>query len=133
MGIRDTSLSECLQIESNLTLEQAKKFIRQREAIQQQQSILKSNSDTRDEALEPMYVNKSTQGGKKFPGNSGHSSHRQALPTPAKYCRRCGKPVNCYSNATRFAAIEKGILVLNVYRKPWESLLPHHINNLTAK
>ena len=40
VGIRDDSLSERLQIESNLTLEQAKKFIRQREAIQQQQSIL---------------------------------------------------------------------------------------------
>ena len=41
VGIRDESLSEHLQIESKLTLEQAKKFIRQREAIHQQQSILK--------------------------------------------------------------------------------------------
>ena len=32
VGIRDESLSERLQIEYKLTLEQAKKFIRQREA-----------------------------------------------------------------------------------------------------
>jgi len=35
VGIRDELLSERLQIESKLTLEQAKKFIRQREAISQ--------------------------------------------------------------------------------------------------
>ena len=43
VGIRDESLSEQLQIESNLTLEKAKKFIRQREGVKQQQSILKGN------------------------------------------------------------------------------------------
>jgi len=35
-----TMLSELLQIKFDLTLEKAKKFVRQREAIQQQQSIL---------------------------------------------------------------------------------------------
>lgn len=35
VSIRDESLSEQLQIESDLTLEKAKRFVRQREAIQQ--------------------------------------------------------------------------------------------------
>ena len=39
VGISEESLLERLQIESNLTLEQAKKFIQQREAVQQQQSM----------------------------------------------------------------------------------------------
>jgi len=61
VGIRDKSLSEHLQVESKLTLEQAKKFIRQREVISQQQSILKGNNDSSTETLEPMYVNKPIQ------------------------------------------------------------------------
>jgi len=90
VGIRDESLSEHLQIESKLTLEQAKKFIRQREAISQQQSILKGNNDSPTETLEPMYVNKPIQG-KKALGNSSQMSHRQPLPVQTRYCRRCGK------------------------------------------
>ena len=45
VGIKNEALSKRLQMESNLTLEKAKKLIRQREAVQQQQSILK-NSET---------------------------------------------------------------------------------------
>ena len=45
VGIRDELLSEQLQIESDLTLEKAKKLVRQKEATQQQQSILKGNKD----------------------------------------------------------------------------------------
>jgi len=46
VSIRDESLSEQLQIESDLTLEKAKKFVRQRQAIQQQQSILEHRMKT---------------------------------------------------------------------------------------
>ena len=45
VGIRDESLSERLQMEVNLNLDTAKKLIRQREAVQQQQ-LLKGNSAT---------------------------------------------------------------------------------------
>ena len=37
VGIRDKALSERLQMEPNLTLDTAKKLLRQREAVQQQQ------------------------------------------------------------------------------------------------
>ena len=45
VGIRDELLSERLQMESDLTLEKAKKLIRQSEAVQQQQGILKTSNE----------------------------------------------------------------------------------------
>ena len=44
VGIRDESLSEHLQIESKLSLEQAKMFIRQREAIHNSKKKPKKSS-----------------------------------------------------------------------------------------
>ena len=44
VGIRDSSLSERLQLDANLTLEKAKTAIRQKEAVQEQQGILKGDS-----------------------------------------------------------------------------------------
>lgn len=41
VGIRDSSLSENLQLDPDLTLEKAKKKIRQREAVHQQTGLLK--------------------------------------------------------------------------------------------
>ncbi len=40
VGIRDASLSEHLQLDADLTLEKAKKFIRQWQAVHEQQHIL---------------------------------------------------------------------------------------------
>ena len=44
VGIRDSSLSEKLQLDPALTLAKAKKAIRQSEAIHEQQKLLKGNS-----------------------------------------------------------------------------------------
>ena len=41
VGIRDSALSERLQLDADLTLDKAKKQIRQREAVQEQQLVLK--------------------------------------------------------------------------------------------
>jgi len=47
VGIRDSLLSECLQLEADLTLDKAKKLIRQREAVRTQQDFLhKSHKHT---------------------------------------------------------------------------------------
>ena len=51
VGIRDKSLSECLQIESELTLKKVKKLIRQSEAVQQQQGIFKSSNKALETVL----------------------------------------------------------------------------------
>ena len=45
VGIRDTNLSERLQLDPQLTLEKAKKAIRQREAVKEQQKELSSKID----------------------------------------------------------------------------------------
>lgn len=44
VGIRDRLLSEYLQLDVNLTLEKAKMAIRQKEAVHEQQGILKGDS-----------------------------------------------------------------------------------------
>ena len=45
VGIHDVQLSERLQTDENLTLDKAKKVIRQRDAVREQQSILKRRED----------------------------------------------------------------------------------------
>ena len=86
IGIRDESSSEWLQMESDL---KAKKFARQREAIQQQQGILKGTKDTQKNALEAMYVNRNRTPVKVQ--NRAPITNKQAAPTQIKVCRRCGK------------------------------------------
>ena len=48
VGIRDTALSEKLQMDSALTLESAKKLIRQREAVHEQQRALKGGAQLKE-------------------------------------------------------------------------------------
>ena len=45
VGIRDISLSEKLQMDADLTLEKAKRLVRQREAVQGQQAILNKHDE----------------------------------------------------------------------------------------
>jgi len=45
VGIRDQSLSQQLQMDPNLTLEKAKKRIRQKEVVRQQSDIFKGKAD----------------------------------------------------------------------------------------
>eukprot|EP00731_Ephydatia_muelleri_P019117 Em0011g1157a len=51
VGIRDETLSKRLQLDPDLTLEKAKRIVRQQEAVQEQQKVLKGMEDvTLDEA-----------------------------------------------------------------------------------
>ena len=59
VGIRDSSLSERLQLDPDLTLEKAKKFIRQREAVHEQQGIL---SGTEPPSLDAVRSSKEREG-----------------------------------------------------------------------
>ena len=43
VGIRDSTLSERLQMDADLTLDSAKKIIRPREAVHEQQALLKND------------------------------------------------------------------------------------------
>ena len=91
VGIRNEVLSKRLQMESNLTLEKAKNLIRQREAVQQQQSILKNSK-----SLEAISKTKSRVGRRqKRVVPLSQPMTRQSLPNQpvqnSKICRRCGK------------------------------------------
>ena len=52
VGIRDTAMSEMLQLDAELTLEKAKTTIRQREAVKEQQSILKGPEGANLDAMQ---------------------------------------------------------------------------------
>ena len=64
VGIRDTALAEKMQMDAKLTLETAKKSVRQREAVHEQQRALKGTSDSNLDAICP-----------HRPPNSGDGRH----------------------------------------------------------
>jgi len=61
VGIQDLSLSERLQLDPELTLEKAKKVVRQREAVKEQQQVLKGAGSGSLDEMQPRY-GKPTQG-----------------------------------------------------------------------
>ena len=90
VGIRDSSLSERMQMEPDLTLERAKKMVRQREAVHEQQEILKGASDVK--SLEEVQTTQGPQKGrgKKMPIAKPKPKGRHTTSQP-KNCGRCGK------------------------------------------
>ena len=82
VGIKDSALSENLQIDADLTLEKAKKRICQREAVQEQQQLLKGGTSSTLEEI------RSHRGGFK--------NRPRAKPSPKhpKQCTCCGKELH---------------------------------------
>ena len=86
VGIRDSSLSTKLQMDPNLTLENAKRLVRQQEAVRGQQAILSKPE------LTPIQTFSSRRPAKRH-GNS-HSRQSQATtprPQQGQKCSYCGK------------------------------------------
>ena len=79
VGIRDSTRSERLQMDAELTLEKAMKTIRQREAVHEQQTVLKSGENV----IEP--------GNLDFVKSKRQQSSKFTKPSLAKICGRCGK------------------------------------------
>ena len=88
VGIRDAALSQQLQLDPELTLEKAKKKIRQREAVGEQQKELKGAAEAAI-SLEEVRYRKQFKG----KGPNSHKSGRdsKAKSTSIKTCTRCGK------------------------------------------
>ena len=92
VGICDRHLSECLQLDSELTLEKAKRVIRQSGAVQGQQHELKGATTELSSSLDKL------QTGYKKPQNS-HGRRPQSETgkkgrqpnNSSKSCTRCGK------------------------------------------
>ena len=101
VGIRDVSLSERLQMDPDLTLEKAKTVVRQREAVRDQQKVLKS--DTVDPApveavASSCYRNQKSGRGYKPDGPKKCLRYgkilthfRNGCPAKDSKCHRCGK------------------------------------------
>ena len=91
VGIRDAVLSQQLQLDADLNLEKAKKKIRQREAVGEQQKELKGAAETL--SLEEVRSRKPWKGNTKR--QYAHSIRdRDGKPKTAltkKMCTRCGK------------------------------------------
>ena len=82
VGIRDENLSQQLQTDSELTLDKAKKRIRQKEAVHQQQDILKGRDANLSSDLE----------GIKYKSRHASSTRKyDSTPATSKKCTRCGK------------------------------------------
>ena len=101
VGIRDTALSEKLQLDPELTLEKAKKNIRQQEAVKEQQTILGGSNGANIDAIHhgrgrggprDRRAGKQQHGSNRSPPKRGGSIDKQRLSSmSAKKCSRCGK------------------------------------------
>ena len=87
VGIRDTALSERLQLDADLTLEKAKKAVRQREAVQDQQRELDGADPRKLESLHTNRGNRRRQRGRSS-GYTGKPKNNSSTPGS---CTRCGK------------------------------------------
>ena len=116
VGIKDSALSESLQIDADLTLEKAKKRIRQREAVQEQQQLLKGGtSSTLEEIRSHRGCFKNRPRAKPSPkqctrcGKELHS--RDKCPARDVMCNRCQKKghysTQCYSKRTSTAPVSE--------------------------
>ena len=96
IGISDRHLSERLQLDSELTLEKAKKAIRQHEAVQGQQNMLKkatvepSNSLDRLQAGYGARKKSESPEGRRSQHKTGKKTH-QCNHNSSKSCSQCGK------------------------------------------
>ena len=132
VGIRDRSLSERLQLDAGLTLESAKTRARQREAVHEQQSVLR-NAPKQEVAVDwvsrkpprrPSY--------KPRPPDSGQCSRcgkerhpRNVCPAKDAICHKCTKKVlSHYSSQCRSK------VVMEVAASPDEDATPYDTSYL---
>ena len=93
VGIRDRRLSERLQLDSELTLEKAKRAIRQSGAVQGQQHELKGTTTEPSSSLDKLQTGTYKQARNAYgrrPQSEGGKKRRQPS-IPSKSCTRCGK------------------------------------------
>ena len=85
VGIRDTALSERMQVDAELTLEKAKKMARQREAVSQQGVQLRGDGSKRS----PVVIE--SVGSSKEAQSTRRDSGRPLPATNTAQCTRCGQ------------------------------------------
>ena len=100
VAIRDSALSEKLQMDAALTLESAKKAIRQREAIHEQQQVLKGGEKTTsDSSIDAIHPKRQiNQRNRSYRNNrwdqvrdTQTSTQQPRNPQTGGKCSRCGR------------------------------------------
>ena len=98
VGIKDSSLSEQLQLNANLTLDSAMKRVRQREAVHETQQVLKGKESTSAETSlddvrksKPKTPNKQLRSGSKYLHYSNKTRSSSRNKSSPHQCTRCGK------------------------------------------
>ena len=104
VGIRDSSLSERLQLDPELSLGKAKKAVRQREAVHEQNKTLTAGSTTSGDiaALQPGKSYRSQRPRTGFKGRKRNAGFNSA---PKTACTRCGKEPHSRDNCPAKDAI----------------------------
>ena len=89
VGIQDDALSQRLQLDPNLTLDKAKKLVRQREAVQEQQQVLKGAPSSDLEELQRGYHRAAND--TRRPQQQQSPKQFKQRQSEGKSCFRCGK------------------------------------------
>ena len=89
VGIHDSALSQRLQLDAGLTLEKAKTMVRQREAVGEQQKLLKGLGTTETHSLDELQHRdgRKQRKGTRLERNNTFSK----TPTQSKQCQHCGR------------------------------------------
>ena len=87
VGIQDDTLSQKLQMDPSLTLEKAKKQVRQREAVQEQQQTLRGAANNTSLEVEAVRSNLR----RHVQGQPYGGKNRARANATTKSCTRCGK------------------------------------------
>lgn len=88
VGIRDGALSQRLQLDAALTLEKAKTIVRQREAVGEQQQLLKGTVKAETNTLDDIQQRGGRHKQRQWKPKRGSNSQKT---TPPKSCQRCGR------------------------------------------
>ena len=98
VGIKDSSLSEQLQLDANLTLDSAMKRVRQQEAVHKTQQVQKGKESTLTETSlddvrksKPKTPNKQLKSGSKYSHYSNKTRSFSRNKSSPHQCTRCGK------------------------------------------
>ena len=93
VGIRNSNLSERLQLDAELTLDKAKKATRQREAVHEQQQTLNAPTDPSSvAALQPGRERRQPRtGGGKRAGDKRAGKWRHTPSSGTRTCTHCGR------------------------------------------
>ena len=91
VGIRDCVLSEKLQLDDKLTLEKAKLYVRQKEAVHEQQTLIKTKEEVSIDFLKNSRSNfAKSKSSRPYRPQGSNKFNKSSQSTPQN-CGRCGR------------------------------------------